>query len=477
MYKTIPVQVVGGSNPSRSKAVSQERTLNLYPESVPSGSHPSTLYPWPGSTQFSDGTGSGASRGIYTHERTGVVYKVADTTLYSMDSNGVETSIGTIAGSGLVIFESLYDNIVNIGTKLLITSNTKGYVYDVDSGTLTEVTDTSYVAGGSVVAINSFAIWQLDKNRYAVGDVGDPASIQAENISTTITYGDDLVRIFKFKETIYMMGSVGIEPYYLGSSGTNPLVSIQNSSMPVGLIDRGCVDSNDYAMYWVGNDKVLYRATAYQQQSVTTPSIAGAFFDLDFTGARVKCIKFDGQNFVMVLTNSKSWVYCETTNVWIELAYTASEAPYLAYDYTYAYGTHYIQSRLDSRVLKLEPNVYTDNNQTTIRERITSPINGGQLGIEGGRFMVKRAEIVCESGIGNLSEVNPLIMISNSIDFGQSFSNESWIRAGRDDENNLRVKYDFIRSCRQIQFKIRTSDPNFFNFQSFAIDVQRGGQF
>lgn len=449
----------------------------MYPEPVQTGAYPSVLLPWPGSVQLSDGTGSGTPRGMHTHSQTGIVYKVTDTTLYSMASDGTETSIGTIPGSGLVIFDDLYDNINNIGTKLLITTTTEGYLYDITAGTLTQVTDASYVAGGSVIALQQFVIWQLDLNRYAVGDVGDPASIQAENIGTTPISSDNLVRIQKFREGVYMMGSKTVEPYYIGSTGTNPLTAIQNGTIPTGLIDRGCTDSNDDFLYWIGNDKRLHRTSAYDAQSVTPPAIHNDLTKLDFTGGRLRCITRDGQNFVMILTSAKSWVYSETTNSWFELAYKAGEEISLAYDYTYAYNKHLILSRLDSRVLELDEDVYTENGQTTIRERITAPINGSQLGIAGGRFIVKRAELIIESGVGDTTTPNPLIMISHSVDFGQSFSNEQWIRAGRDGENNLRVEYYLIANCRQIQFKIRTSDPNFFTFHSMAMDVKAGGKF
>jgi len=478
MYKTVPINLVGGSNPNRTRAISQERTLNMYPEPVPSGAYPSVLLPWPGSKTLSDGAGSGTPRGMHTHAQTGVVYKVTDTTLYSMDSDGTETSIGTIAGSGLVIFDDQYDNTGTIGAKLLITTTTEGYIYDITAGTLTQVTDSDYVAGGSVISIQQLAVWQLDLNRFAVGDGGDPGTIQNENISAALVASDNLVRIARFREGVYMMGSTTVEPYYIGTTGTgNPLVAIQNGTMAIGLIDRGCVDSNDDFLYWIGDDKRLHRTSAYDPQSVTPPAIHNDLSKLDFTGARVRCITRDGQNFVQIFTSTKTWCYSETTNEWFELAYKAGEEIALAYDYTYAYNKHLIMSRIDSKILELDEDTYTENGQTIIRERITAPINASALGKNGGRLIAKRAELIIESGVGNLTAPNPLIMISHSIDGGQSFSNEQWIEAGRDGENNLRVEYYFMASFRQIQFKIRTSDPNFFTFHSMALDVKPGGNF
>ena len=136
-----------------------------------------------------------------------------------------------------------------------------------------------------------------------------------------------------------------------------------------------------------------------------------------------------------------------------------------------------ILSRLDGTVLELDMDTYTDNGQTTIRERITAPINAATLGLNGGRLTMKRAEIIMESGVGNLDEAVPKVMMSVSTDFGQSSGNEQWISAGRAGENDLRVEYYNMKTFRQLQVKIRTSDPNFFNFHSLALDVRVSGGF
>lgn len=472
----VPVQLVGGSNQNRSRGQSSERTLNLYPEPAPSGAYPSILLPWPGTKTLGTST-TGTARGIYTHDKTGEVYKVVGSTLYKVDLAGTETSIGTILGSGLVLFDSINDTSGTVGVKLLIASNTAGYVYNITSNTLTQVTDASYEAGGSVVQLNNFVIWELNNNQYAVADVGNPLSIQAENISTKLSVSDDIVQIFRFKETIYMMGSQAIQPYYIGSTGTNPLVNIQSGVADKGLIARGCVDANENAMYWVGGDKVLYRATAYFPETVTTPSIANKLSDYDFTDASVRCIKFDNQNFVIIQTTNGTLAYCEASNLWIELAYGEDEDPYIGYDFTYAYGKNLLLSRIDGVLLELDQDLFTDNGQTIIRERITAPLNASSLGKNGGRIISKRAELIMESGVGNTTNPVPLVMMSHSIDYGQSFSNEHFISAGRDAQNNIRVEYYEMINARQIQYKIRTSAANFYNFSSLAVDIKMGGNY
>ena len=467
-YKTVQINLVGSSNQSRTKAMSSERTLNLYPEQVPSGAYPSVLLPWPGSKVFSN-TNTGTNiRGIYTHTRTGVVYKVVDTSLYSVSSDGVETLIGTIPGSDQVIF-------ADDGVNMLIA--TSAYAYQYDGSTLSQITDSDYEAGGSVGVLNNQAIWQGLNERFAVADPGDPDSIQSLNYATAESSGDGLVRVYVFRETLYLLGEKTIESWYNSGVGSPPFDRIQSSRMEIGLIGKYAVDSNDNFLYWLGDDKNLYRASAYDPQSLMPPSIANQFESYDLSDAKVRCLRLDGQNFVLLLTSTKSWCYSETTGAWFELSYNNDEALYLADDYTYAYGKHLILNRLDGSVLELDLSTFTDNSKPTIRERITAPLNGAALGKNGGRMLMRRVELIMEAGIGNLSEENPLVMFSASFDGGQSFTNEDWVRAGRDGENRLRVEWYHMASFRQIQVKIRTSDPNFFTFHSMSIDVKMAGGF
>lgn len=476
-YKTVQVSLVGASNPNRTKAISSERTLNMYPEAVPSGAYPEVLLPWPGSKVFSDGLGLGIPRALHTDVATGNLYKVVDTTLYEISSLGVETSRGTVTGTGRVSFSSITDSLGTPGNKLLIATSDNGYVYNITTNSLTRVSDTSYAPGGTVASINSFAIWQRFDNEYAVGDVGTPESIQGENISTAISDADDIVAIYRFREIIYMLGTRTTESYYIGSVGTNPLVPIQSGLIPVGLISKSAITNSNTHLYWIGNDKNLYRTTAYDNQALMPASIARQFEAYNLSDAQLRHIHRDGQDFILIITGTKTWVFSETTGAWFELAYTPDEETYLGFDYAFAYNKHYILSKIDGRVLELDEDLFTDNLQTTIRERVIAPINGSALGKNGGRMMMSRAELIMESGIGSLPSPDPLIMFSASVDGGQTFSNEDWVRAGREGENRLRVEWYNVNSFRQIQIKIRTSDPNFFTFHSLAVDLKMAGRF
>lgn len=466
-YKTVQVALVGGSNQNRSKAFNNERTANLYAEPSTTGAYPSVLLSWPGDVAFSDGTGSGTARGMYCTGR-GELFKAADNSLYQIDSSGTETLIGTIDGTGHVSFSDL-------GQTLLIATNTSGYTYD--GTTLAQVTDIDYEAGGTVAALNNQAIWHGFNQRFNVANAGTPSDIDALNYATAESSGDNLIAVYVFRETLYLFGQKTTEPWYNSGVGSPPFDRIQSGKMDVGLISAQAVGNNDRILYWIGDDANLYRATAYDPTPIMPPSIHRQFQDYDLTGARVRCITYDGQEFVLILTNSATWLYSETVNAWYELTYTASESIYIGYDYCYAFNKHLIMSRIDGRILELSDTTFTSNGQTVIKERVTAPVTGAQLGKNGARFYVKRIELIMESGTGNTTTPDPQVMLYYSTDYGQSFREFTWPKIGRGGQNDLRIEGYLMVSCRQIQFKIRFSDPNLLALQSLAIDVQLAGDY
>ena len=115
-FKPVSLNIVGQSYEHRSPAISKQRTINLIPQAELTGAAQSSLVSWYGSVPWS--SGSGVGRGLYVFN--GVLYKVSDQTLYSIDSSGVQTSIGTIAGSNRCVF-------ADDGPNLKITPASSGY--------------------------------------------------------------------------------------------------------------------------------------------------------------------------------------------------------------------------------------------------------------------------------------------------------------------------------------------------------------
>ena len=128
--------VVGADYSDETSLVSSESTINMYPEvvGIAGARNRTILRTHGGLTAFCTGL-AGAVRGIY---RMGsVLYAVAGGTLYSIDSSGAATSLGTILGSGRCVFTENF--IPDTRRQLIIMTGGQGYVYDTITG-LEEIT-------------------------------------------------------------------------------------------------------------------------------------------------------------------------------------------------------------------------------------------------------------------------------------------------------------------------------------------------
>jgi len=126
----------------------------------------------PGLDPFSD-ISSLATRG--SHVMRGVLYCVVGTTVYSIASDGAETALGTIAGTGPVM---MADN----GTQLAIQAEMSGYV--LDAGVLySSIVNLPAVSG--VVYIDGYFVWPIaDSDQFIISGINDGLSYDPIDVAT-----------------------------------------------------------------------------------------------------------------------------------------------------------------------------------------------------------------------------------------------------------------------------------------------------
>ena len=173
---TIPLNLTGGTYEHKSLKLSAQKTQNLWPQlnPDPAAKSPYILDAFPGLKSFASITGN-QDRGMFEH--LGVAYKVTDNTLYSVDSAGVETSLGTIPGVDRCIFDG-------IGTNVIIVASGIPYQWDTVGLTLTTITDSDLETPNACAHLNNQIIYDGDGGRFVTSDVGDATSLQGLNYAT-----------------------------------------------------------------------------------------------------------------------------------------------------------------------------------------------------------------------------------------------------------------------------------------------------
>mgnify|MGYP003636204000 CR=1 FL=1 len=468
-FQTVPFNVVGGTYESRSKPISDQHTVNMYITVNEKGKDPISLQSFPGQKLVSSVDGA-VDRG--RHNMNEVAYSVVDDTLYSINSAGVHSAVGgglRIGGTDRCIFADDGDHLVVVADKV--------YVYTKSTNTLVINTNVNLVDVLSVTFIKSTFIYTTP-NLSFVSQPLDPFAVDGLNAISAESNPDKLVRDYAFNQTIYRMGKRTGEPWYFSGVGKPPIDVIEGQQFSVGLGAIHTLANTDRALYWLGDDKAIYRVSGGINERVSDDGISNSIeemttiddsFGYTFTlqGMDFYLITFPSENKTFLL-NEKLGV-----NGWTEL----SSGDGLAYSGTSAlsiYDKTYIGS--GGKLLTLELNEFTQDTDTVFRRRTMLPITRKNIPspIKGRKIQISNIEFVIEQGVGLITgqgEV-PRMLLELSLDGGRSFAHSQWVELGRLGEHTLEVDADMMVVSDEITPRITVTDPVPFSISAGMVDIK-----
>ena len=195
-------------------------------------------------------------------------------------------------------------------TNLIITTGDKWY--QLTGSTLTEFSSPDGIQGNSVAFLTKYAIFDGNDQTFWVADFGDPDSIQSNNFAQAESDGDDLLRVYTFKERVYMFGSNIIETWVV-ATGNPPLAKSNNGTMPIGLADVHSVANTVNYVYFRGSDGLVYRFSSNQPVNITSGFVAQKFQSYNQGNAVAWTGYFDGVGYYVINfpDNNATWVYSE----------------------------------------------------------------------------------------------------------------------------------------------------------------------
>ncbi len=465
---TIPINITGGSYKSRARSLSAQVTKNFYPELVdnPSAKSQFVLHSFPGLKLF--GTEDGLDRGMFEH--LGILYKVTATTLYSVDSLGAHTSLGTIAGSGHCIFDGIGSNVV--------IANGSGNVYQYNGSTVSEITDADLESPNAVTHLNNQIIYDGDGGRFATSDVGDATSINALNYATAESHADDLIRPYSFNQSLYLFGDKTIETWYNSGVGNPPFDRIEGGIIPIGLLAIYSVSNNDKFLYFLGDDNEVYAIQGANAQKVSDISLSRQIASFATASDAIGwCFSLEGQNFYALTFPSANKTFCYAEGAfWFELSSGISDGRWRGNSYAYVFRKHLIADYENGNIYEMDLDTYDENGSVVERIRDTGPLHGGLLGAPGKRIEMDRFELIMERGVGLISGQgsDPVIMLQVSDDGGKTFSTEMWGKVGKSIETQIKIEWHALGSFEERIIRVKTSDPVFYSIHSAAADLRVG---
>lgn len=398
----------------------------------------------PGLTEFSE-ISTLAVRGL--HRMGTVLYGVVGSTLYSIASDGTETSRGTITGTNPV-------RMVDNGTELAIQNgHSTGYVYS--GGTLS--TPVNLPSVSDVAYIDGYFAWTVtDSDQFIISGIDAGTSYDPLDVATVEGSPDFLAGVINDHRELIFFGSA--------NSGSTPSAEIWvntgdadfpferqgNAFLERGTLDRDSIVKIDNGVHFVGDDRIVYRLDGYSPIRISTHAVEKTLSDASwfrgFTYTQA------GHKFYVLNTDQGAWAYDMATGAWAERE-SYGLGYYRAGCAVSAYGQTIFGDNQTGKLYTPSLDVYAENGATIPVTIELPPIGNGV-----DRKTLYALEIFCETGVGNSAAPDPQAIMQYSRDGGRNWSNEMWRTLGATGRYETRAVWRTTVEFRQLQIRLSFPD-------------------
>ncbi len=470
----VTLPIANGFYLSDSLPISAQECVNWYPNipQVEGALSNATLFGSPGiGEMLTTGDIDHINRG--GHVKDGIPYELNGTTLYRIDNsfdidgNEVfnEVSLGTVPGSGLV---SMADN----GTQLMVlVPGGNGYIYDESAGTpFLQITDLSFTANGApqqVVFIDSFFVCSTDTKKFIWSSPNDGNTWDALDVSSAESDPDKINSLHVHNNKLYVAGSETIEEHQNVGAGGN---QFQRTGF---FIDKGVfapfsmISANNTFM-WIGGgtneSPAIWGLGGNAAQKISTTAIDSAlqnFTQEEIQQAFAYSYAQNGASFVGFSLPTRTFEFNTVTGKWNERKSRIINTKGLTETIRWrvnsvitAYNRVICGDSQDGRIGSIEVDTYTEYSNPIIRTVATQPFSD-----LGNAVTVSQLEATFESGVGDLTTLDPQIRLSTSPD-GRTYNNELSRSIGKIGEYFKRSIWSKLgRFPRFAVFKFVMSDP------------------
>lgn len=435
---------------SRVVPWSSQRLVNLYAEKGGGGEKTEiVLIGTPGLKEFTT-VGEGPIRG--QHKMGSVHFVISGDDVFTVNSSGIATNIGTIGGTDTPIMD---DN----GTQVAIASNGKGFIATTTS--VVQITSPQFIGSvDSVTYIDSFFVWNSSEIMQSSSPF-DGLTYNGLDIAAADYDPDGGVRVFRDHDQIFVFGVDSIEIWYNAAISSFPFAPIEGTSMEVGLKAKNSVAKVDNSIFWLGSDErgglTVWRAIDYHPARISTHAIEKLIESATGTEDAIAfSYREEGHAFyVLTLPGQFTIVYDAATNLWHERE-TFNTDSWRVQNYLNVNGKNIVGDANTNQLFEMDLDALDDDGGTIERIATSIPIQGGD---EYSTHFFVRVDF--ESGVGLTvgQGSDPQAMLSWSNDGGKTFNNEKFRSIGKIGEFRHRTYWRRLGQSRVRVYRLRVTDP------------------
>ena len=349
------------------------------------------------------------------------------------------------------------------GTQVFIVDGVDGYIYTIATNTLATIATAEFLGGDVGTFLDGYFITNQPIRRITrFRRPYDGATWNSLDFGAAEGQPDNLVSLAAMNGQLWLFGQTTSEVHYNTGDADFPFARV-----PGAIIQRGCAAKYSPAVgnstiYWLGNDRSVYRSVGYQGQKISTQAMDQAFAKYSaVSDAYGFTYVQEGHEFYVLClpTEAKTWVFDAVTQRWHERGEWDSDAD----DFILWRGSCaaqfndllYVGDYANGKLYTLDPDTVTDNGTAITRMRRTPHATNSML-----RMFHRSLTVVFQTGVNGMDAPTdePQAMLRWSNDGGHTWSNEQWRSLGAQGKYGKRIQWDRLGMARSRVYELRIAD-------------------
>lgn len=367
---------IGGSNVLRQPFVACEQAINWFPESVPgTGKRPRYLKGRAGLRPFASIDDS-PGRGIFFQD--GRCFAVAGTTFAEVFEDGTTAAYGSVTlGNSYPVWMCSNGSA---GNQVFLTSPPNGYIFDLSTDTLTELSgDFPDNVWQPVFMDGYFLVSIKDSRQFRWSALEDGTSWDLLDVAERSITSDNIVAFIRSHRELWLIGSKMTEVWYDQGDPLIPFAPMGNTVLEWGCAAGYSAQRTQNTLAWIGQNEsgggVVVVADGYTPDKLSTYAIDKELQDSgNLEEVHASAFQQKGHDFYQInlppneAPLSPVFDFTEARNgapnpwhhrgMWNTT--TASFEQDLAAAHCYAFSKNLMVSRLDGTIYWLRDDVYDD---------------------------------------------------------------------------------------------------------------------
>lgn len=427
---------IGGSYALENRKADCQRTINMYPAPLESGSGkaPAILKALPGLATLVQAAGE-----IRDLEKVGDrLFAVAGSSLLEVFPDWTTAVRGSLITSAGPV-----DMDANT-TQLIIVDGPGGYFLDLATNTFSNIGGTFY-GSPRVAYVDGYAVFiRPGTPQFYWSDLNDVTNLPALSFASAEGTPSNLVSVVADHREVWLFKTDSTEVWI--NTGSESVFERNGGA----FMEHGCAAAHsaqklDNSVFWVGSDElgngIVWRAQGYTPVRVSTRAVEEVLqASTDISAVRAYAYQQDGSSFyaLQIPGAETTWAYDVASSQWSERAELVggAYAQHRGLCHAFAFGKHLLGDA-SGRIYSLDLNRNNNAGDVLVRDRI-SPHFATPTYDE---ISFPLFHLDCQVGAGKPDGSAPQVMLRYSNDGGYSFGAWRTKGAGEIGRRQARVRF------------------------------------